>query len=190
MQIIKLTYNWRIFLYLFLTAINLFIHQPVNAEFMDCSRPPQEPSKFNRTVILDKFGISMTIPANYRAMARVNGTVEIVDGGTYEAFVCSARNPGATGSGYYGILVYKSEVSYLYENVWDKVPDRENMYIVWEKTDAGGESYFHSIKLRIKTKKGLVEIYGRSEHSIETDDEVRLELQDIFAVAQSIEILE
>lgn len=184
-------YNWYIFPYLFITAINLFMYQPVNVAVVDCGIEYQEPSKFNRIIILDKFGISMTIPANYRAMAKDNGTVEILDGGTYDAFVCHAQNPGATGgSGYYSIEIYKSKASYLYENVWDKVPGKENMYIVWEKTYAGQELNYHYIKLRIKTKKGLVEIDAGSEHSTQTEDDVKAALQDILEIAQNTEILE
>ncbi|WP_225880375.1 hypothetical protein [Anabaenopsis elenkinii] len=174
-----------------MTAINLFIHQPVNAEFVDCSRADQEPSKFHRTIILDKFGISMTIPANHRAMARDNGTVEILDGATYDRWVCLTQNPRADGAGgYYGITVYKSEASYLYQNVWDKVPGKENMYIVWEKTLADQGFGFHYIKLRIKTKKGLVEIYAGSEYTPQTNDDVKAALQDILAIADNTEILE
>jgi hypothetical protein len=177
-------------IYFSLAGIFLFIYQPTQAKFVDCSRPTQEASQFDRTIVLDKFGISMRIPANYRAISMANDTVEIVDGGTYEEFVCRGKNPGAGGEGYYGITVYKSKASYLYEGVWDKVPNKENMYIIWEKNSTGEDGlYFNYLKLRIKTKNGLVEIYAGDEQTPVNEDDVKAALEEILKIAEKTEIL-
>ncbi|MBD2415730.1 hypothetical protein FACHB389_25680 [Nostoc calcicola FACHB-389] len=171
-------------------GINLFIYQPTQAKFVDCSKPTQKPSQFDRNIVLDKFGISMKIPANYRAISMADGTVDIVDGGTYEEFVCRAKNPGAGGEGYYSITVYESKASYLYEGVWDKVPKKENMYIIWEKKSTGQDGlYFNYLNLRIKTKKGLVEIYAGDEQTPVHEDDVKAALEEILKIAEKTEIL-
>lgn len=54
-----------------------------------------------RNVELEKFGVELTIPSNYRAMLLNNGNVKIVDPGTYKMLVCEET----LGRGYARTLV-------------------------------------------------------------------------------------
>jgi len=49
------------------------------------------PASEIRTLALPQFGIDVDIPANYRAVARKDGAVQILDPGSYELMRCRAR---------------------------------------------------------------------------------------------------
>lgn len=49
-----------------------------------------KPSKTTKTIKLEKFGIKIQIPSNYRTMLLNDGSVSIVDPATFEAIRCKA----------------------------------------------------------------------------------------------------
>lgn len=49
-----------------------------------------EASKTTRTLELKKFGIKLKIPSNFRTMLRNDGSISILDPGTFEAIRCAA----------------------------------------------------------------------------------------------------
>lgn len=57
-------------------------------------------SETTRRLTLTQFGIALEIPENFRAMLRSDGSVEVMDPGTYRLFRCQAMGgpppPGAT----------------------------------------------------------------------------------------------
>ncbi|MEH2298858.1 MAG: hypothetical protein V7K88_07345 [Nostoc sp.] len=131
----------------------------------------------------------MSIPANYRSIALKDGSIEFVDNGTYQLFQCVAKNPGAGGRGYFGIKVYKSKIDYLYSNVQDMVPGRANFFIVWEKRQENNTT-FHALKLRIKTKKGILEVEDINDNGPITTEQEANELRTgLIEIASIIDIL-
>ncbi len=62
-----------------------------------------------RDLELEQFGLDLTIPENYRAILRNDGSVEIVDPGTYELIVCIAQGGDALGRGYAATTVDQLE---------------------------------------------------------------------------------
>jgi hypothetical protein len=56
------------------------------------------PSETLRTLELPQFGINIDIPENYRALARNDGSVQILDPGTFELISCLARGGEALGA--------------------------------------------------------------------------------------------
>jgi len=75
-----------------------------------CDDPGSIPSaETTRNLELDKFGVELTIPSNFRAMLLNNGNVKIVDPGTYELLSCIARGGEALGRGYAQTLVRSVE---------------------------------------------------------------------------------
>ncbi|OBQ34031.1 MAG: hypothetical protein AN487_19075 [Anabaena sp. CRKS33] len=155
-----------IFSTIFLSClITHLISFPVKAEtsnLVSCGIDEQEsPSELSRRIELKQFGIALKIPANFRAIARTDGSVSLVDNGTFKAIECVAKNPNAIGHGYdYEIEIYKSSENFLYSNVHNKLPGKDNVFIVWKTTSLNytDDNYEHEIKLRIKTSKGLIEI--------------------------------
>jgi hypothetical protein len=49
-----------------------------------------KPSKTTKTVNFKKFGIKIKIPSNYKTMARQDGSLSILDPGSFEAVRCKA----------------------------------------------------------------------------------------------------
>ncbi|WP_427162629.1 hypothetical protein ACQFX9_14400 [Aliinostoc sp. HNIBRCY26] len=154
-----------------------------------CNYPFEEPSNVQRTLRLNKFGIIINIPANYRAMAAVDGSIHFTDNGTYQLLNCLKNNPGATGGREYNaIIVDKSKANYLYSNVYDKVPGKENMFIVWEKTEHDNYTS-HKISLRIKTNKGIMEVSLSESYPVMHEQDVKNEIRSIIQIAQGIQII-
>jgi hypothetical protein len=146
--------------------ITNLISFPVKAEtsnLVNCGIEAEYPSKLSRNIELKQFGVALKIPANYRVMGITDGSVSLVDNGTFKSLECFAKNPNAVGgSGYDSISIYKSSETFIYSNVYDKLPGKDNVFIVWEKTplNDADDNYEHEIKLRVKTSKGLIEIEG------------------------------
>lgn len=165
---------------------------PIKSQVSDivtCDMSREEPSKIRRQIQLDDFGISFNIPANYRAVAMTNGTVMIVDNGIYQDMKCFDENPNAAGQTSIEYLsVYKSSESFLYSNVYDKVPGKENVFIVWKKMPIDATSNTHEIKLRIKSKTGVIEIESILGEPI-YDDSAKYVLEELLNIGRSIQIL-
>ena len=126
-------------------------------------------------------------------MAKIDGSVSIVNNGTFKSLECFAKNPHAVGgSGYDSILIYKSSETFIYSNVYNKFPGKENAFIVWKKTPFQNEYdiYEHEIKLRIKTPQGLIEIQNRSDFKFIGELSEFYDLLQIFLdVVRDIEVL-
>lgn len=148
----------------------------VQAKQTICAFDEEAASEIKRTVALTNMGIKIEIPANYRAVARTGGSIEFVDNGTYQLFQCIAKNPGAGGRGYIGIKIYKSKTNYLYANVQDTVPGKPNFFIVWEKRQ-DNDTTFHDLKLRIKTRKGIIEVEQVNDNGPITTEQEANELR-------------
>ncbi|WP_298912488.1 hypothetical protein [uncultured Nostoc sp.] len=160
----------------------------VQAKQTICAFDEEAASEIKRTVTLTNMGIKISIPANYRAVARTGGSIEFVDNGTFQLFQCVAKNPGAGGRGYTGIKIYKSKTNYIYSNVQDMVPGRPNFFIVWEKRQLDNNT-FHDLKLRIKTRKGILEVEQINEDPITTEQEAQELRTEIIQIASIIDIL-
>ncbi|WP_138503262.1 hypothetical protein [Nostoc sp. PA-18-2419] len=161
----------------------------VQAKPVICSFDIEDPSEIKRTVALSKMGIKIEIPANYRAIAKADGSIDFTDNGTYQLFDCLSKNPGALGGrGYPGITVYKSKNNYLYSNVQDMVTGMSNFFIVWEKKQVNNTT-FHNLKLRIKTKKGIIEVEQIDEEPIENEQQANELRTRLIQIASTIDIL-
>ena len=188
----------QVILYIFLSYItNSFISLPAKAEISninDCGYGYEEDSKITRNILLKELGISLQFPANYRAMRLTDGSVKIVNNGIYKAIVCYQKKSGymLPDYGHYHYwLVKKSNENFLYSNIYDKVPGIDNVYIVWNKKPVDN-SLEHEIKLRIKTKTGLIEI-EKEAHDYDLqpfDDEyIKGKIRELVILAKNIKIL-
>ena len=66
-----------------------------------CDDPgAMEAADTTRDLELEQFGVELAIPSNFRAILLNNGTVKIVDPGTFELLACIARGGEALGRGY------------------------------------------------------------------------------------------
>jgi hypothetical protein len=170
---------------------SFFVPSLTSANPVSCAFESEEASQLNKTLKLDKFGIAIDIPVNYRAIGRTNGSVQLVDNGTYQGIACFAKNPTATGgSGYTSLLIYKSRETFLYSNVQNKVPNKENIFLVVKKNplDQSYQYYVYEVKLRMKTKKGFIELEYLSDEPIE-DTSVENIKDILLKVAENIQIL-
>lgn len=71
-----------------------------------CPDPgPIPATETTRELELPQFGVSLTIPSNFRSILRNNGAVEIVNPGTYQVLTCVAQGGRALGRGYASIIV-------------------------------------------------------------------------------------
>ncbi len=66
-----------------------------------CPYVDEPPSQTTRVARLDRLGVEVTIPSNYRTMLRQDGSVEILDPATFTLFECMSRGGIGQGGGYY-----------------------------------------------------------------------------------------
>ncbi|MBD2233774.1 hypothetical protein [Phormidium tenue] len=96
---------------IFLTAVlvnifGLLPSSPATAQSGYCADPgPISAAETTRELELPQFGVTLTIPSNFRAILRNNGAVEIVNPGTYQVLTCVAQGGQALGRGYASIIV-------------------------------------------------------------------------------------
>ncbi|MEA5579628.1 hypothetical protein [Anabaena sp. UHCC 0451] len=176
--------------------ITHLISFPVKAEtsnLINCGIEAEYPSKLSRNIELKQFGVALKIPANYRVMGRTDGSVSLVDNGTFKSLECFAKNPNAVGaSGYDSISIYKSSETFIYSNVYNKLPGKDNVFIVWKKTplNDADDNYEHEIKLRVKTSKSLIEIEGFSDLQFTGKlSDFDNFLQSLLEVVRDVEVL-
>ncbi|HEY9886996.1 MAG TPA: hypothetical protein V6D02_01255 [Candidatus Obscuribacterales bacterium] len=97
--------------YIFLTAVlvnvfGLLPSSPAIAQSGYCADPGSvSADETSRELELPQFGVTLTIPSNFRAILRNNGAVEIVNPGTYQVLTCVAQGGQALGRGYASIIV-------------------------------------------------------------------------------------
>jgi|SRR6476661_437401 len=96
---------------IFLTAVllntlGLLPSLPAIAQSGYCPDPgPIPAAETTRELELPQFGVTLTIPSNFRSILRNNGAVEIVNPGTYQVLTCVAQGGQALGRGYASIIV-------------------------------------------------------------------------------------
>lgn len=79
---------------------------PAIAQSGYCPDPgPIPAAETTRELELPQFGVTLTIPSNFRSILRNNGAVEIVNPGTYQVLTCVAQGRQALGRGYASIIV-------------------------------------------------------------------------------------
>ncbi|MTJ30201.1 hypothetical protein [Aphanizomenon sp. UHCC 0183] len=176
--------------------ITHLISFPIKAEpsnLTNCGIEAEYPSKLSRNIELKQFGVALKIPANYRVMGRTDGSVSLVDNGTFKSLECFAKNPNAVGaSGYDSISIYKSSETFIYSNVYNKLPGKDNVFIVWKKIplNDADDNYEHEIKLRVKTSKSLIEIEGFSDLQFTGKlSDFDNFLQSLLEVVRDVEVL-
>lgn len=64
-----------------------------------------QPSDEMRRLNLEQFGVAVMIPANYRAILRNDGSVQIVDPGTYNLIRCEATGGDPLGRGFSDLVI-------------------------------------------------------------------------------------
>ncbi|WOD36960.1 hypothetical protein [Nodosilinea sp. E11] len=95
----------------FLTAVlvnifGLLPNSPAIAQSSYCPDPgPIPAAETTRELELPQFGVALTIPSNFRAILRNDGTVEVVNPGTYQVLTCVAQGGQALGRGYASVIV-------------------------------------------------------------------------------------
>jgi len=63
------------------------------------------PSDDRRRLSLEQFGVSVMIPENYRAILRNDGSVQVVDPGTYNLIRCEAIGGNPLGRGFSDLVI-------------------------------------------------------------------------------------
>lgn len=58
-----------------------------------------------RELTLEQFGVAVEIPENYRAILRNDGSVQVVDPGTYNLIRCEATGGNPLGRGYAELVI-------------------------------------------------------------------------------------
>ncbi|MBI4784597.1 MAG: hypothetical protein HY785_25275 [Oscillatoriophycideae cyanobacterium NC_groundwater_1537_Pr4_S-0.65um_50_18] len=87
-------------------TLSLLPSLPAIAQSGYCSDPgPIPATETTRELELPQFGVTLTIPSNFRSILRNNGAVEIVNPGTYQVLTCVAQGGQALGRGYASIIV-------------------------------------------------------------------------------------
>lgn len=87
-------------------TFGMFTSLPAIAQPGYCNDPgPIPATEATRELELPQFGVTLTIPSNFRSILRNNGAVEIVNPGTYEVLTCVAQGGQALGRGYASIIV-------------------------------------------------------------------------------------
>lgn len=64
-----------------------------------------------RELRLEQFGVAIEIPENYRAILLNNGSVQVVDPGTYNLIRCAATGGDPLGRGYSELLIRGASAS-------------------------------------------------------------------------------
>jgi len=121
---------------LFLTAISTLTTQPPAPTVLAQSENPCQntdtvlPADEMRQLRLDDFGVSIMIPENYRAILRNDGSVEVVDQGTYNLIRCEAIGGDPLGRGYSSLMIRsvsaptdESLEAIVREDVYSEVPE-------------------------------------------------------------------
>jgi len=87
-------------------TVGLLPSLPAIAQSRYCNDPgPISAAETTRALELPQFGVTLTIPSNFRAILRNNGVVEIVNPGTYQVLTCVAAGGQALVRGYAYIIV-------------------------------------------------------------------------------------
>jgi len=141
-----------------------------------CSYPIEIDSKTNKVYTYPKFGISMVMPDNLVSMLRQNGSIDIIDKGTYKLLQCPEKfGRGAPGTR----ISWANDTVYFYSiNIKENV----DLYIRYE------EGYYLII-LRLVNKKGqLIDITIYDEGPIDKSN-VRGYIKDYIKLGRTIEFL-
>ncbi len=158
------------------------------AKQVNCEYKEEAISDSNRVIPLKSMGISITIPTNSRAVAKTDGTIQILTAGVYKVLNCLATHPGAStlGRGFDSIIISKSTARSLYDGKYKSLG--ENKVLSWTITSNNG-SIFYNIKLLIQSPMGLIEINLPSEGPITSDSEVKEQINNLILIANSIHTL-
>ncbi|ASC71330.1 hypothetical protein XM38_022820 [Halomicronema hongdechloris C2206] len=63
------------------------------------------PAEDTRRLTLEQFGVALSIPANYRAILRNDGSVQVVDPGTYNLIRCQIQGGDLLGRGFSELVI-------------------------------------------------------------------------------------
>lgn len=165
--------------------------KPKSSNLPYCDFAEEEPSSIERTVTLTEVGISIKIPVNTRVVKKTDGSIELMDNGTYQLFQCSSKpNSGVAGRGYLYTKIEKSKTDYLYSNVLKEVPGKEKMWIAAKTNYLQDGSKDFDIWLRIQTSKGIFDISTEQYGPLQTQQEIKEKVKEMIAIALFITINE
>ena len=117
-----------------LLALNIgFVSsKTAQAQYRDCGlirRTNEPPSSTLRTIRLERFGIQVSIPENFRTMLRQDGTVQILHPDDFARIECLAQG-GRGGHGYYFEMIrlvsQDPSLSLREQAIWSVGYDYEN----------------------------------------------------------------
>jgi hypothetical protein len=131
---------------------------PAIAQSNYCNDPGPIPAADTiRELELPQFGVTLGIPANFRSILRNDGTVEVVNPGTYEVLTCTAQGGQALGRGYASTIVRSIENSqdldlqpFVVQNtqlkghVYSYVLGSQQGYLVTSLSDSSAQFWFNS----------------------------------------------
>lgn len=147
-----------------------------------CSYPIEEDSNTNKVYVYKKFGISMEMPDNLASMLLQDGSIDIIDRGTYKLLQCpehSKQGRGAPGT----------RISWADDTVYFKsfnIKENVDLYVKYE----GGKYPTYLVILRLVNKKGqLIDIKIYDEGPI-TEDSVKGYVKEYIKLGRTIEFLD
>jgi hypothetical protein len=155
-----------------------------------CNFPEEEPSEIKRTVTLNEVGIRITIPVNTRVVKRNDGSIELMDNGTYKLIQCMNQpNSGVVARGHISTIIKKVTPEYFYDYVIKEVPNKPQIYIAQRKVSLGGSMNAVESWLRIKTPKGVFDLKDNVPTYPTSEEEIKAELEGLEIFASLIDII-
>jgi hypothetical protein len=155
-----------------------------------CDFSEEEPSEIKRTVTLTDVGIKITIPVNTRVVKKNDGSIELMDNGTYKLIQCMNKpNSGVAGRGHISTIIEKITPEYFYDYVIKEVPNKPQMYIA-SKTillEDGVKTF--EFWLRIKTPQGVFDLKDNVPTYPTSQEEIKVELEGLEIFASLIDII-
>jgi len=147
-----------------------------------CSYPIESNSDTNKVYRYPKFGISMVMPDNLVSMLLQDGSIDIIDRGTYKLLQCPRSE--RIGRGAPGTRIsWADDTTYHYST---NIKENVDLYIRKE----GGEYPTYLVILRLVNKKGqLIDINIYDEGPIDSNN-VKGFIKDYIKLGRSIEFID
>lgn len=149
----------------------------------ECSYPIEEPSDTNKVYVYKRFGISMEMPDNLASMLLQDGSIDILDRGTYKLLQCPRhQRVGRSAPG--------ARISWANDTVYHYSKNlKENVDLYIRKEGYEGQNTYLVI-LRLVNKKGqLIDINIYDEGPI-NDNNLKEYITDYVGLGKTIEFVD
>jgi hypothetical protein len=147
-----------------------------------CSYPIEEDSNTNKVYVYKKFGISMEMPDNLASMLLQDGSIDIIDRGTYKLLQCPVHE--RVGRGAPG-----TRISWADDTVYFKSFNIKENVDLYSRNE-GGDYPTYLIILRLVNKKGQLIDVNIYDEGLITEDSVKGYIKEYIELGKKIEFLD